>query len=117
MSKIERHQSTARMSGVVIHDDTVYMAGATANDKDADVAEQTRQILAKIDERMKIAGTNKSKLLTATIWICDMGDFDAMNSVWDAWIDPANPPCRACVQSPKLARDGLLVEIMAIAAK
>lgn len=117
MSGIERHQSTSRMSGIAIHGDTVYMAGAVADDQNADAGEQTRQVLAKIDERLKIAGSDRSKVLSATIWLTDMAHFDAMNAVWDAWIDPANPPCRACVQSPKLARDGWCVEIMAIAAK
>ena len=114
---ITRHNPGPRMSQAVEHNGVVYLAGQVANDQNGDIGEQTSQVLAKIDERLKIAGSDRSKLLSATIWLCDMADFDAMNAAWDAWIDPANPPCRACVLSPKLARDGWCVEIMAIAAK
>ncbi|MDH3689981.1 MAG: RidA family protein, partial [Gammaproteobacteria bacterium] len=72
-------------------------------------------ILARIDSLLAEAGTDKSKLLTANIWLSDINDFDEMNSVWDAWIDPENPPCRACVES-KLAAPQFTVEIQVAAA-
>ena len=114
---IKRMDSGPRMSQAVVHAGTVYLAGQVAQRAPgASVAEQTTDILARIDELLAAAGTDKSKLLTATIWITDMGAFAEMNAVWDAWIDPANPPTRACVQSPALAAPQFTVEIMVNAA-
>ena len=79
------------------------------------VAGQTAQILAKIDARLAEAGSDKSKLLSATLWITDMRYFNEMNKVWDAWISPGDAPCRACVEAP-LAAPQYQVEIMVIAA-
>jgi enamine deaminase RidA (YjgF/YER057c/UK114 family) len=105
------------MSQVVVHDATVYVAGQVAlGAPGASVADQTRNILERIDELLGEAGSSKSKALSATIWLADMGDFDEMNEVWDAWIDPENPPARACVQSPALAAPQFTVEIMVTAA-
>jgi enamine deaminase RidA (YjgF/YER057c/UK114 family) len=105
-----------RMSRAVIHDNRVFLAGLTASDPTQDVQGQTRQILAKIDDYLKQAGTSKSKLLTANLWIKDMALFSQMNAVWNDWVDPENPPCRACVRAD-LARPEILVEIMVTAAK
>ena len=116
MAEIVRQQKGPRMSGVVAYGDTVYLAGVVATDPEASMAEQTRQCLAQIDERLRINGTDKSKLLSATVWITDMAMFNEMNEVWDAWIDPDNPPARACVTA-NLARPALKVEIMSIAAR
>ena len=114
---IERMDSGPRMSQAVVHAGTVYLAGQVARRAPgAPVAEQTTDILARIDELLAAAGTDKSKLLSATIWLTDMGGFAEMNAVWDAWIDPANPPVRACVQSPALAAPQFTVEIMVNAA-
>ena len=114
---IKRLHSGPRMSQVVVHGDTVYLAGQVAQGAPGGSAEeQTRDILASIDRLLAEAGSDKSKLLTATIWLSDMGDFSAMNSVWDAWVDPANPPCRACVEA-RLAAPKFGVEIMVVAAK
>jgi enamine deaminase RidA (YjgF/YER057c/UK114 family) len=114
---IERKHVGPRMSQIVIRGDTVYLAGQVASDKPgAPIAEQTQNILDKIDAYLAEAGTDKSKLLTATIWITDMADFAGMNAVWDAWVDPANPPCRACVEA-RLAAPDYTVEIMVVAAK
>ena len=77
---------------------------------------QTKQILDKIDGYLSQAGTDKTKLLTANLWIKDMAMFADMNSVWNAWVDPENPPVRACVRAD-LARPEVLVEIMVTAAK
>lgn len=114
---IQRLHSGPRMSQVVVHGNTVYLAGQVAQGAPgAGAVEQTRDILASIDKLLAEAGSDKSKLLTATIWLANMDDFGDMNSVWDAWVDPANPPCRACVES-RLASPKFTVEIMVIAAK
>jgi enamine deaminase RidA (YjgF/YER057c/UK114 family) len=99
------------MSRCVVKDDMVYVAGLTATDRTADITGQTQQILDKIDGYLAQAGTDKSKLLQANLWITDMSNFAAMNAVWNAWVDPANPPVRACV-CVDLAVPELLVEIM-----
>jgi enamine deaminase RidA (YjgF/YER057c/UK114 family) len=103
------------MSRAVVHGDTVYLAGIVAGNPDADVAIQTRQILEAIDGLLATAGTSKSKILTATIWLADMSTFGEMNSVWDAWVDPGNTPARATVEA-RLAAPAYKVEIMVIAA-
>ncbi|MBV9553528.1 MAG: RidA family protein [Alphaproteobacteria bacterium] len=105
-----------RMSRVVVHDDRVFLAGLTAGDTSQDIQGQTRQILAKIDDYLKQAGTSKSNLLTANLWIKDMAMFSQMNAVWNDWVDLQNPPCRACVRAD-MARPEVLVEIMVTAAK
>ncbi len=113
---IERIQKGPRMSQVVVHGGVVYLSGQVADDPQGDAEQQTREILAKIDDRLESAGTDKSKLLAANVWLTHMSDFRAMNSVWDAWVDPNNPPARACVEA-RLARPELLVEIMVTAAR
>lgn len=113
---IDRRHVGPRMSQIVVHGDTVYLAGQVADDPSADVRGQTEQILAKIDRYLAEAGTSKSKLLSATVWLSDIGTFNEMNSVWDNWIDPENPPARACVES-KLAAPQYRVEIGVIAAR
>ncbi len=113
---IERHMKSARMSGAVVHDGTVYLSGVVPGDDSLDAAGQTRSVLARIDERLAAAGTDKSKLLSAQILMSDIeADFAAMNEVWEAWIDPENPPARMTTQGP-LARASLRLEIMVIAA-
>ena len=104
-----------RMSKCVVRGDTVYLAGFVAADTSADTAGQTRQILDQIDDYLARAGTDRSKLLHANLWIADMADFGAMNAVWNAWVDPENPPVRACVRAD-LASPAYRVEIMATAA-
>jgi len=114
---IERIHTGARMSQVVIHGDTVYLAGQVAKDAPgASVEAQTQGILDNIDVLLAEAGTDKSKLLSANLWITDMAHFAEMNAVWDAWVSPGNTPCRACVEA-KLASDKFDVEIMVIAAR
>ncbi len=115
--KIERHDVGPRMSKCVVHGDTVYLAGIVANDpKGKSVTDQTKDIVAQIDGLLAKAGTDKSKLLTANIWITDMANFAEMNAVWDAWVSPGNTPARATVQSA-LAAPQFLVEIAVIAAR
>ena len=105
-----------RMSRCVVRGDMVYLAGLTANDTTQDIKGQARQVLDKIDGYLAQAGTGKSNLLSANLWIKDMALFAEMNSVWNAWVDPANPPARACVQA-EMARPEVLIEIMVTAAK
>jgi enamine deaminase RidA (YjgF/YER057c/UK114 family) len=105
-----------RMSRCVVRGDTVYLAGLTAADATQDIKGQTKQILDKIDSYLAQAGSSKSNLLAANLWIKDMALFAEMNSVWNAWVDPENPPARACVKAD-LARPEILVEIMVTAAK
>ena len=103
------------MSSAVIHNGTVYLQWLTPEDASADIQGQTQQVLDRIDARLAEAGTDKSKLLRTQIWLTDITERDAMNKVWTSWIDPDNPPVRACVQS-QLARPDLRIEIMVIAA-
>jgi enamine deaminase RidA (YjgF/YER057c/UK114 family) len=115
--RIDVTQGTGpRMSRAVVHGDRVFLAGLTASDTGQGIQSQTKQILDKIDDYLKQAGTDKSKLLTANLWIKDMSMFAAMNEIWNAWVDPANPPARACVQA-EMARPQVLVEIMVTAAR
>lgn len=113
---IERLHKGPRMSQVVKYGNTIYLAGQVAQDaKGAPVAEQTKNIVERIDALLAEAGSSKSKLLSATIWLTDIATFNEMNGVWDAWVDPENPPTRACVES-KLAAPVYTVEIAVIAA-
>ena len=116
MSKIKRFNVGERMSQCVIHGDTVYTAGQVAQSAPgASISEQTRAILTQIDELLKAAGTDKSRLISANIWLSDISTFNEMNGVWDAWVTPGQTPCRACVES-KLAAPQFTVEISVIAA-
>lgn len=116
MTDIKRLTPGPRMSQAVVHGNTVYLAGQVAmNAQGAPVAEQTRDILASIDRLLEAAGSNKGKLLSATIWLADIGTFAEMNGEWDAWVAPGNTPARACVEA-KLAAPQFTVEIGVIAA-
>lgn len=111
---IRRLESGKRMSQAVIHGNTVYLAGQVGTPGKS-VADQTRDALAAVDRHLAAAGSSKSKILQATIWMSDMRDFAAMNEVWDAWIDPENPPARATGEA-RLATAQHLVEVIVIAA-
>ena len=114
---IERKEVGPRMSQIVVHGDTVYLAGIVANAaKGKSVTEQTKDILATIDKYLAQAGSNKTKILSATIYITDMGKFAEMNVVWDGWVSAGNTPARATVEA-KLAAPDYNVEIMVVAAK
>ena len=110
---IRRIDVGPRMSDIVIHNNTVYLAGQVG--EGATVAEQTRDILARVDAALAKAGTDKSKLLQAIIWLDDMANFAEMNAAWDAWVDPANTPARATGEA-KLAAPKYKVEIIVTAA-
>jgi enamine deaminase RidA (YjgF/YER057c/UK114 family) len=117
MSKIERYQVGPRMSGIVVHNGTVYLAGYVAEKAAGQsVAAQTSDILEQIDHALASVNSDKSRLLQATIWLADIGTFAEMNSVWDKWVSPANTPVRACVEA-KLAHPKYTVEIRVIAAQ
>ena len=114
MPDIQRFKIGPRMSAGVKYNGMVFLAGqidGTAHD----VGGQTKGVLAKIDAILAEAGTNKSRLLSANVWLSDIRGFDAMNAVWDAWIDKSNPPARATVEA-KLAGPEYLVEIAVVAA-
>lgn len=114
MSIIRLHPGR-RMSEAVVNAGTVYLAGQVATDIGSDIKGQTAQVLAQIDSLLAEAGSSKSKILSATIFLSSIGNFAAMNEVWDAWVDQANPPARATVEA-RLAAPGYLVEIVCIAA-
>lgn len=110
---IQRIQPGPRMSQAVVHGDTVYLAGQVA--EGATVEEQSRAALAQVDALLAGVGSDKSKLLSATIYLADIANFAAMNSVWDTWVDGANPPARATVEA-KLATPDYFVEFQVVAA-
>ncbi|WOK38115.1 RidA family protein [Sphingomonas sp. C3-2] len=111
---ITRLDSGPRMSEAVIHGNTVYLAGQIADGET--VTEQTRAVLAEIDALLARAGTDKSKLLSATIVLADIATFGEMNAVWEAWIDGKDAPTRATIEA-KLAAPQYKVEIICVAAR
>ena len=114
---ITRIDTNERMSQAVIHGDTIYLAGQVAIDAGGkSVTEQTTNILSRIDSLLEQSGADKSKLLTATIWLASMDDFDEINSVWDSWVPSGNAPARACVES-RLAFPQFTVEISVTASR
>jgi len=113
---IERLQPGPRMSQAVIHGNTVYLAGQVAEDPSQDVPGQTRQILAAIDRLLTEAGTDKTKILSATIYLASIDTFAQMNSVWDTWVPQGHTPARATVEA-RLAAPQYTVEIQVIAAR
>ena len=112
---IARHQTNQRMSQVVTHNGVAFLAGQVANDGTADAGTQTQQVLDKIDALLKLVGSDRTKLLSATIWLSDARYFADMNAKWDAWVPAGAAPARATVQAP-LAHPDFKVEIGIIAA-
>lgn len=113
---IQRTGTTARFSEAVIHNHTVYLAGQVSQLVEGDIHAQTQDVLGQIDEALARAGTDKSHLLSAQIWLKDMADYAAMNQRWDAWLSEVQAPVRACVQAP-MAKPHYRIEIMVIAAQ
>lgn len=113
--KIERYEVGPRMSQAVVHGGVAYLAGIVADDLVPSVADQTRQILAKIDRLLALVGSDKTRVLQANIWLSDIGRFAEMNAVWDGWVVAGHTPARATVEA-RLARPDYLVEIMVKAA-
>jgi enamine deaminase RidA (YjgF/YER057c/UK114 family) len=106
------------ISRVTAHGGVVYVSGVTADPRRlGDVKQQTTEVLARIDEGLAKAGTSKANLLAAQVWLTDMALFSAHNEAWNAWVDPQNAPVRACLLSPRLWYQGMLVEIMVTAAR
>ena len=114
MTDIKRFETGPRMSQAVVHGGLVYLAGQVGT-AGASVTQQTKDILANIDRLLASVGSDKSKILQATIWMASMDDFAEMNAVWDGWVSPGNTPARATGES-RLATPDYKVEIICIAA-
>ena len=104
-----------RFSEATIHGGTLYLAGQVADDASQDAAGQTRQVLASIDRLLAEGGSDKSRILMAQVYLADMGDYDAMNAAWDAWVSPKGKPARATVEA-RLAKPQWRIEIVITAA-
>ena len=113
---INRHHIDQRMSQIVTHGDTVYLAGQVANDFNVNITIQTEQVLQTIDTLLGEVGSDKSKILSAQIWLANIGHFSEMNQVWDAWIPDGSAPARACIEA-RLGSPDWLVEIGIVAAR
>lgn len=117
MNEIERFETGQRMSQAVVCNGFVFLAGQVAFDRPgASVADQTRNILERIERLLEAAGSDKTRLLSATIWLADIATFDEMNGVWDAWVPAGHAPARACVEA-RLAAAHYAVEIGIVAAR
>lgn len=110
---IERIETGARMSKIVRHNGVAYLCGQVG--AGADVAEQTRDCLSRVDALLSRAGSSRDQMLQVIIWLADMADFEAMNSIWDEWVPEGAAPARACGEA-KLARPELKVEVIVTAA-
>jgi enamine deaminase RidA (YjgF/YER057c/UK114 family) len=113
---ITRHGISSRMSQVVEHNGVVYLSGQIPNDWSLPIQKQTQEVLDNIDIQLAVAGSNKSRLLSATIWLDDIREFDLMNEIWESWVDTKNPPARTTCET-RLAAPGVRVEITVVAAK
>ncbi|WP_185984520.1 RidA family protein [Aureimonas mangrovi] len=111
---IQRFKIGKRMSQAVRAGDTIYLAGQVADDAKGSLEAQTREVLAKIDALLAEAGADKSALVAVNVFLPNIADFDAMNVIYDAWVDTANPPARACIEA-RLADPDLRVEMTAVA--
>ncbi len=114
--EITRYETMTRMSRIVVHGDTIYLCGQTAKDRSGNIQDQTRTTLEKVEELLAKVGSDKSRILSATIYLANMGHFQQMNEVWDVWVPVGQAPARACVEA-RLASPDLLVEISVVAAK
>ena len=115
MATIQRLHPAARYSEAAIHDGTVYLAGQVADDATQDIVGQTRQVLVAIDRLLAEAGSDKTRILRAQVYLADIADFAGMNAAWDAWVPPGHAPPRATVEA-RLARPEWRVEIVVTAA-
>lgn len=116
ITSLQRFDVGARMSEMAVHGDRVFLAGQVAGDGAQDIGGQTRQVLAAIDALLARAGSDKSKILMAQIYLADIADFPGMNAVWDGWVVPGHTPPRATVEA-RLARPEWKVEIVVTAAR
>lgn len=118
MNEIERKHTNARMSKIVLHGGLVYLCGQTASGGPAatgDVVVQTRETLSRVDALLEEAGCDRTRILSATIYLRDMKDFDAMNGVWESWVAQGTAPARTTVEA-RLGSSSLLVEVTITAA-
>jgi enamine deaminase RidA (YjgF/YER057c/UK114 family) len=115
MNDIRRIDPGPRISEASVHGDRIYCSGMIPEDTSHDITGQVKQALLEIDSLLAKGGSDKTKILTATIWLADIGDFAAMNAVWDGWVVPGRAPARATVQAA-LNDPKLKVEIMVVAA-
>lgn len=115
MTDITRSHTGARMSQIVTHGDTIYLAGQVGT-AGASVTRQTEECLEKIEALLAEAGSDKSRILQCTIWLADMADFAEMNAVWDAWVPEGHAPTRACGEA-RLATPEYKVEFIVVAAR
>ncbi|MFZ5547291.1 MAG: RidA family protein [Pseudomonadota bacterium] len=114
-TSIQRFDAGPRMAEMTVHNGVAYLAGQIAEDASQDITGQTRQVLAAIDALLARAGSDKTKVLRAQIFLADLADFAAMNAVWEGWVVPGQTPARATVQAP-LAKPEWKVEIVVTAA-
>jgi enamine deaminase RidA (YjgF/YER057c/UK114 family) len=112
---IQRHNVGKRLSEIVVYNNTAYLAGEVPDDTTKDITGQTEQVLAKIDRLLAQVGSDKTKILSAQIFIADMGEFAGMNAAWDKWVPQGHTPARATIEA-KLANPAYKVEIMCVAA-
>jgi enamine deaminase RidA (YjgF/YER057c/UK114 family) len=115
MQAIERFNVGKRLSDMAVYNGVAYLAGQVAEDATLDIAGQTEQVLATIDHLLQQAGTNKSRILMAQIFVANMAEFDGMNEAWDAWVADGNAPPRATIEA-RLANPNYKVEIVVTAA-
>lgn len=113
---VQRFHVGPRLSDMVIHGETIYLAGQVADDTSADIGGQTKQVLSAIDKLLAEAGSDKTKILSVTIYIADMADFAGMNTIWESWVPAGHTPARATVEA-KMAKPAYKVEMQVIAAK
>ncbi len=114
MEKITRKHTTDRMSKIVIHKDTVYLCGQVGI-PDTSLQEQAKEMLSRVDKLLEEAGTSKTRMLSATVYLSDIRYFDQFNEIWDAWVTPGTAPARACVEA-RMAHPGLFCEVSVVAA-
>jgi enamine deaminase RidA (YjgF/YER057c/UK114 family) len=115
MTDIRRIDPGLRMSEAVVKGNRIYCSGMIPEDTSLDITGQVKQALFEIDSLLAKGGSDKTKILTATIWLADIGDFAAMNAVWDAWVVPGHTPARATVQA-RMNDPKMKVEIMVVGA-
>lgn len=115
MSTITRMETARRMSRIVIHNGVVYLCGQVADSDQDPIGRQTETMLAKVDALLEQAGSSREHILSATVYLRDIKDFDGMNAVWDEWVPQGHAPARACVEA-RLAAPGYLVEVSVVAA-
>lgn len=115
MADIKRIETGNRMSMAVVHNGTVYLAGQVGKPGES-VTDQTCEVLAQVDRLLAEAGTDKTRILSAQIWLADMADFAEMNAVWDEWVPQGHTPARATGEA-KLATPDYKVEVIVVAAQ